>query len=104
MPGWSNTVGVRVVLVLIINRMWSRLATTRIIAASLNVHALVGVLSLPVRGAHQASFLHTLGNIASCRTRAAKSRSELVIPHIGLPKLTRVPLECLLVIPGVIHS
>ena len=51
---------------LLIERIQRRLATTGLtVEASLKVQATVGVLSLPVRGAHQAAVLHTLGKVAS---------------------------------------
>ena len=68
--------GVRATLVLAMERMQSKLATTGlIVAASMNVHVTVDVLSLHVRGACQADFLYTSGKVASCRTRTASSRS-----------------------------
>ena len=69
---------------LIIEQMWSRLATTGLmVTASLNVHAIVSMLALPVRGAHHAGFLHTSGKVVSCRTRATSSISEFVIRPVG---------------------
>ena len=44
----------------------------------------VGMLSLPVEGARQAGLAHTKGNVASCRTRAASSKSEFVMRPPGL--------------------
>ena len=76
--------------VLMMERIRSRLVTTGlIVAASLKIQATVDVLSLPVRGAYHAEDLYTLGKVASCRTSAANSRSELVIRPVGLSKLTR---------------
>ena len=80
--------GVRDELVLIIYWTWSRSATTGIIvAASLKVQEILGVLLLPMRGAHQGDNLHTSGKVGSWRMRAAKSRSKLVIPsRLGYPR------------------
>ena len=45
-------------------------ATTRLmVAASLKVHATVGVLSLPEDGTHQAGSAQIRGNVASGMTR-----------------------------------
>ena len=47
-------------------RIWRRLATIElIVAASLKVHATVGVLSLAVSGARYTKDLHTSGKVAS---------------------------------------
>ena len=72
-------------------QIWNMLATTRLIAeAFLKVHATVGLLSLPVRGARQVEGVHTSRKVASCRTNTDKSRSELVICPLGLSKLIRL--------------
>ena len=77
-------------LELTMERIRSRLATTGLmVAASLKVHVTMGVSSLPVRGARHAGDLHNVGNVATWRTSAATSRSELVIRPEGLAKLTR---------------
>ena len=77
-------------LVLMMAQICSRLATTRLIAeASLKVQATVGVLSLPVRGARQVEDVYTSGKVDSYRTKAANSRSELVMCTSGLIKLIR---------------
>ena len=90
-PVWQNNVGVRAVLVLRMEWMWSRLATTRLIVAdSFKIHVAVGVLSLPVIGTHPADALHTSGKVASWRTRAASLRSKLVMPLVGYQKLIRL--------------
>ena len=70
---------------LTMERIRSRLGTTGlIVAASLKVHATVGVLSLLVSGAHHAEDLHISGKVASWRTSTANSISELVILPFGL--------------------
>ena len=74
-------------------RIRRRFATTGLmVAASLKVQATVGVLSLPVRGARHAVELQMVGKVASWRTSAANSRSELVMRPEGLAKLTRSAL------------
>ena len=83
--------GVRAVLVLTMEQMQSRLATTGlIVVASLNIQTTVGVLLLLVRGVRQAGFLHTSMNVVSCITRATSLRSEFVISPVGLSKLIRL--------------
>jgi len=75
---------------LTVERMRRRSATTGLmVAASLKVQETVGVLSLPVVGARQAGWEERKGKIDSCRTKAASSRSELVMRPLGLAKLTR---------------
>lgn len=74
-------------------RIRRRFATTGLmVAASLKVHATVGVLSLPVRGARQVEELEMVGKVASWRTRAANSKSELVMCPEGFSKLMRSAL------------
>ena len=78
---------------LVMERIRSRLATTGfMVEASLKVQLIVGVLSLPERGARQWEDLQTVGKVASWRTRAASSRSEFVIHPFGLVILTRSDL------------
>ena len=73
--------------------MRRRAATTGLIVdASLKDHETVGVLSLPVAGAFHWELSHRRGNVASCRTNAASSRSELVIEPVGFVKLTRAAM------------
>ena len=68
------------VCVLAMEQIRSGSATTGLmVAASLKVHATVGILSLPVRGVRHAGGLHTVGKVTSWRTSAANSRSELVM-------------------------
>ena len=75
---------------LIIARMRSRSATTGfMVDASLNVQETVGVLSLPVVDARHTEFEETREKMASCKTRAASSRSEFVMQPCGLLRLTR---------------
>ena len=75
---------------LCMERMRRRLATTGLIVeASLKVQATVGVLSLPEAGARHAGLAQMSAKTTSCRTRAASSRSELVMRPCGLSKLTR---------------
>jgi len=75
---------------LIIERMRRRSATTGfMVEASLKVHETVGVLSLPVEGARHAEEAEIRGKMASCKTRAASSRSEFVMRPCGLRRLTR---------------
>ena len=70
---------------LMMARIYSRLANTGLIVeASLKVHTTVGVLPLPVRGTHEVEEVHTFGKVASCRTKVANFRAELVL---GLIKL-----------------
>ena len=78
-------------LVLTMERMLSRLATTGlVVAASLKVQAILGVLLLPVRGARQGDELYTPGKVASWSRRATGLRSELVIPLVGFSRLIKL--------------
>ena len=73
--------------------MRRRAATTGLIVeASLKDHETVDVLSLPVAGALHRDLPHISGNVASCSTNAANSRSELVIEPSGFVKLTRAAM------------
>ena len=75
---------------LVTERMRSKSATTGfIVEASLKVHDTVGVLSLPVVGARHAELLEIRGEMASCKTSAASSRSEFVMRPCGFWRLTR---------------
>ena len=75
---------------LMIAHIYSRLTTIGLItAASFKVQATVRVLLLPVKGARQVEDVHTSGKVASCRTKASNSRSELVMLPSGLIKLIR---------------
>ena len=75
---------------LMVERMRRRSATTGLtVEASLKVHDTVGVLSLPEVGDRHAGWYKMEGKVASCSTRAASSRSELVIRPDGFLKLTR---------------
>ena len=70
---------------LTMEQIWSRLATNGLmVAVSLMVHVTVGVLSLPVSGAHHAEDVHTVGKVALWSISADNSRSELVIRPVGL--------------------
>ena len=60
--------------------------------ASLNDQVTVGVLSLPMAGALQSDELHIREKVASWSTRAANSRSELVMVPCGLSKLIRADI------------
>ena len=74
-------------LVLTMERMLSRLATTGlIVAASLKVQATVGVLLLPVKGVGQGDNLHTPGKVALWSTRTTGLMYELVIPLVEFSK------------------
>ena len=64
--------------------------TGLVVPAFLKFQATVGVLLLLVRGARRADVLHTSGKITSWRKMAESSRSKLVIPLVGLPKLVRL--------------
>ena len=78
-------------LVLTMERMLSRLATTGlIVAASLKVQVTLGVLLLPVRGVHQGDELYTPGKVSSWSRRATGLRSELVIPLVGFSRLIKL--------------
>ena len=75
---------------LMIAHIYSRLTTIRLIAeASFKVQATVRVLLLPMKGARQVEDVHTSGKVASCRTKASNSGSELVMLPSGLIKLIR---------------
>ena len=75
---------------LMIAHIYSRLTTIRLIAeASFKVQATVRVLLLPMKGARQVEDVHTSGKVASCRTKASNSRSELVMP-IGVDLADKV--------------
>ena len=69
---------------------WSTLIQRRYATTNLIIKALrmlqytVGVLSEPERGADMRAFGDASRRVASCRTREAISRSELVIVPCGL--------------------
>ena len=60
--------------------MWRRSATTGLVMEASHVlQETVGVLSEPERGAAMRSLGTASRRVASCKIRAARSRSELVI-------------------------
>ena len=71
--------------------MQRRFATTGLIMEALCVlQETVGVLSEPERDAAILAFGTASRRVASCKTRAASSRSELVLLPWGLAKETKL--------------
>ena len=72
-------------------RMWRRSATTGLIMeASCVLQETVGVLSEPERGAAILALGTASRREASCKKRAARSRTELVIVPWGLVEETKL--------------
>ena len=71
-------------------RIRRRSATIRLTVEASRKHQLtVRALLLPVKGVCQSGNKKTSAKQDSCRTSAASSKSELVMPMVGLDQLTR---------------
>ena len=90
MLGLKHTDRVMEAFRLIVDQIKKRYVTTGLmVEASLKDQETVGVLSLPVIGECHAGTWYTRGEIYFCKTRAASSRSDLVIQPFGLSQVTK---------------